>query len=68
MEAVIAAGRTGLMTVSPALAADLALDMRGTGRATLAGGGKVNFPASGAAVQWDDRPTCVEADAADTPL
>ena len=34
MEAVIDASRTGLMTVTPALAADLGLDLRGTGRTT----------------------------------
>ena len=66
IEAVIDTGYTGFMTVTPALAADLALDMRGTGRATLADGSEVNFPTYGVAVQWDDQPIYVEADAADT--
>ena len=38
IEAVIDTGFTGFLTVTPALATELRLDLRGTSRATLADG------------------------------
>ena len=64
--AVIDTGFTGFLTLTPALAAELELDFRGTGRATLADGSEVSFPFYGVAVLWDGQPLYVEADAADT--
>ena len=67
--AVVDTGFTGFLTVTPALAAELGLDFRGTSRATLADGSEVTLPAYGIAVLWDGRERYVEADAADaTPL
>ena len=69
IEAVVDTGFTGFLTVTLALAAELALDFRGTSRATLADGSEVTLPAYGIAVLWDGQPRYVEADAADaTPL
>ena len=69
IEAVVDTGFTGFLTVTPALAAELRLDFRGTSRATLADGSEVTLPAYGIAVLWDGQPRYVEADAADaTPL
>ena len=69
IEAVVDTGFTGFLTVTPALAAKLRLDFRGTSRGTLADGSEVALPAYGIAVLWDGQPRYVEADAADaTPL
>ncbi len=66
IEAVIDAGFTVSLTVTPALAAELELDFRSTGRATLADRSEVTFPCYGVVVLWDGQPLYVEADAADT--
>ena len=66
VEAVIDTGFTGYLTVTPALAAELELDFRGTSRATLADGTEVTFPSYGVTVLWNGRNRYVEADAADT--
>ena len=66
IEAVIDTGFTGFLTVTPALAAELELDLRGTGRATLADGSEVTFPQYAVAVFWDGQAKYIEADAADT--
>ena len=66
IEAVVDTGFTGFLTVTPALATELGLDLRGTSRATLADGSEVTFPQYGVAVLWDGQPRYIEADAADT--
>ena len=66
IEAVIDTGFTGFLTVTPPLAAELELDFRGTGRATLGDGSEVTSPFYGVVVLWDGQPLHVEADAADT--
>lgn len=66
IEAVIDTGFSGFLTVTPALAGELGLDFRGTGRATLADGSEITFPSYGVAVLWAGQPRYVEADAADT--
>lgn len=68
-EAVVDTGFTGFLTVTPALATELGLDLRGASRATLADGSEVTFLQYGVSVLWDGRPRYIEADAADvTPL
>ena len=66
IEAVVDTGFTGFLTVTPALAAELDLDFRGTGRATLADGSEATFDTHSIAVLWDGLTRYVEADAADT--
>ncbi len=66
IEAVIDTGFTGFLTVTPALAAELGLDFRGTGRATLADGSEVTFDVYDVAVLWDGQERYIEADVADT--
>ena len=66
IEAVIDAGFTVSLTVTPALAAELELDFRGTGRATLSDRSEVTFLCYGVVVLWDGQPLYVEADASDT--
>ena len=65
IEAVVDTGFTGFLTVTPALATELGLDLRGTSRATLADGSEVTFPQYGVAVLWDGQARYIEADAAD---
>ncbi len=64
--AVVDTGFTGFLTVTPALAVELALPFEGTARATLADGSETTFPYYRVAVLWDGRTRYVEADAADT--
>ena len=66
IEAVIDTGFTGFLTVTPALAAELRLDFRGTGLATLADGSEVTFPLYSVGILWDGQQRYTEADAADT--
>ena len=66
IEAVIDTGFTGFLTVTPALVAELGLDLLGTSRATLADGSEVTFPSYDVAVLWEGQPRYVLADAADT--
>ena len=63
---MIDTGFTGFLTVTPALAAELGLDFRGTSRATLADGSEVTFDVYDVAVLWDGQERYIEADAADT--
>ena len=66
VEAVIDTGFTGFLTVTPALAIALGLDLEGTSRATLADGSEVTFDVYDVAVLWDGQPRYVLADAAET--
>ena len=66
IQAVIDTGFTGFLTVPTALAAELGMDYRGRGRATLADGSQITFDVYAVAVLWDGQPRYVEADAADT--
>jgi len=66
IEAVVDTGFTGFLTVTPVLATELGLDLRGISRATLADGSEVTFPQYGVTVLWDGQPRYIEADAADT--
>lgn len=66
IEAVIDTGFTGFLTVTPALARELELDLRGINRAILADGSEVTFPSYVVVVFWDGHPRYVEADSADT--
>ena len=66
IEAVVDTGFTGLLTVTPALAAELALPFQGFNHATLADGSVTRFPSYGIAVLWDGQTRYVEADVADT--
>ena len=66
IEAVIDTGFSGFLTVTPALAGEMGLDFRGTGRATLADGSEITFPSYSVVVLWDGQERYVEADAADT--
>ena len=53
IDAVIDTGFGGLLTLPPALVAELGLLFKGTGRATLADGSEVDFPSYGVDVLWD---------------
>lgn len=55
-----------VLTVTPALAAELKLSLEGASRATLADGSEVTFDLYDVAVLWDGQPGHVLADAADT--
>ncbi len=66
IKAVIDTGFSGFLTVTPALAAELGLDFRGTSRATLADSSEITFPSYSVPVLWDGQARYVEADAADT--
>ena len=69
IEAVVDTGFSGFLTVTPALATELELDLRGTSLATLADGSEVALPQYGVAVLWDGQPRYIEAAVADaTPL
>ena len=66
IDAVIDTGFGGLLTLPPALVAELGLLFKGTGRATLADGSEVDFPSYGVDVLWDGQQISIDADAADT--
>ena len=66
IEAVIATGFTGFLTVTPALARELGLALEGTSRATLADGREVTFDVYDVAVLWEGHPRHVLADAVGT--
>ena len=66
IEAVIDTGFTGILTVTPALVAELGLRYRSRGWATLADGSEVPFDIYDVTVLWDGQPVRIEADAADT--
>ena len=66
IDAVIDTGFGGLLTLPPALVAELGLLFKGTGRATLADGSEVDFPSYGVDVLWDGQRISIDADAADT--
>ena len=66
VEAVIATGFTGFLTVTPSLATELGLALVGTSRATLANGREVTFDVYDVAVLWDGQTRHVLADAVGT--
>jgi clan AA aspartic protease len=66
IDAVIDTGFGGLLTLPPALVAELGLLFKGTGLATLADGSTVDFPYYGVTVLWDGQRISIEAEAADT--
>ena len=65
-EAVIDTGFSGFLTVTAALATELGLNFKGTGRATLADGSEATFPYYDVTVLWDGERRSIEAEAADT--
>ena len=66
IEAVIDTGFTGFLTVPTSLAAELGMDYRGRGWATLADGSEITFDVYAVTVLWDGQPRYIEADAAET--
>ena len=66
IEAVIATGFTGFLTVTPELATELGLALVGTSRATLPNGREVTFDVYDVAVLWDGQTRHVLADAVGT--
>ena len=64
--AIVGAGFTGFLTVTPAVAVELGLPFEGTARATLADGSETTLPHCGLPVLRDGRTRYAEGDAADT--
>lgn len=63
IEAVIDTGYSGMLTLPPAIVAELGLPFRSSGRAILANGAEEAFSTYDATVSWDGALRQVEADA-----